>query len=51
MSNLPYYEQKDIENVKKLRDLIVNCRPSVLNFSEGSSLVRHPGPGLHTHMT
>lgn len=35
MSNLPYYEQKDIENVKKLRDLIRELPPFCAEFFRG----------------
>lgn len=35
MSNLPYYEQKDIENVKKLRKLIKELPPFCADFFRG----------------
>ena len=35
MANLPYYEQKDIENIKKLRDMMKELPPFCTEFFRG----------------
>ena len=49
MATLSYHEQKDIENIKKLREL-QNSLLSVPIFSAESRQARPQEPGLPTHM-
>ena len=35
MANLPYYEQKDIENIKKLREMMKELPPFCTEFFRG----------------
>lgn len=46
MKNLPYHEQKDIENVKKLREIIKELPPSALIIFAELSRGLPPEPAL-----
>ena len=46
MKSLPYHEQKDIENVKKLREIIKELPPSVLIISVELNHALLPEPAL-----
>ena len=35
MANIPYYEQKDIENIKKLREMMKELPPFCTEFFRG----------------
>lgn len=45
-TTLPYYEQKDIENIKKLREMTKTLPPFCTEFFVGSNHELLPGPGL-----
>lgn len=45
-TTLPYYEQKDIENIKKLREMTKTLPPFCTEFFRGSNHELLPGPGL-----
>ena len=45
-TTLPYYEQKDIENIKKLREMTKTLPPFCTDFFVGSNHELLPGPGL-----
>ena len=50
MSNLPYHEQKDIENVKHLRELIGELPLFCPEFLRGIEPKTFHGPELHMPM-
>ena len=50
MATLSYHEQKDIENIKKLRNCRRNSLLSVPIFSAESRQARPQEQGLPTHM-
>ena len=50
MATLSYHEQKDIENIKKLRELQKELLLSVPIFSAESRQARPQEQGLPTHM-
>ncbi len=50
MATLSYHEQKDIENIKKLRELQKELPSFCSDFSAESRQARPQEPGLPTHM-
>ena len=50
MATLSYHEQKDIENIKKLRELQKELPSFCSDFFRGIERARPHGPGLPMHM-
>lgn len=48
-TTLPYYEQKDIENIKKLREMMTTLPPFCTNFFVESNQELLPGLVLPMH--